>query len=94
MGWQLHQKCIAGPFLLTHHPATDHDAFNICGHVHPGIRLTGKGRQGIKLPCFFMRGRQLIVPAFGSFTGLHMMEVQIDDCLYVIAEQEIIAISR
>ncbi len=61
-------------FLLTHHPTEHEDLFNFCGHIHPAIRLSGLGRQSIKLPCFYKTDRQLILPAFGEFTGSHTLE--------------------
>ncbi len=61
-------------FLLTHHPTEHEDLFNFCGHIHPAVRLSGLGRQSIKLPCFYKTDRQLILPAFGEFTGSHTLE--------------------
>ena len=65
-----HEKTL-GPFLFTHEPlATSHPTlYNICGHIHPGIRLRGKGRQHAKLPCFWFGESQGILPAFGNLTG-------------------------
>lgn len=46
---------------------------NISGHIHPGFYLEGKARNSLKLPCFYMHGQMLILPAFGKLTGLKMM---------------------
>ncbi len=56
---------------LTHEPIESpcKSKFNICGHIHPGVVLRGKGRQSIKLPCFWIGKTQLIMPAFGNLTG-------------------------
>ncbi|MGB8705835.1 MAG: ligase-associated DNA damage response endonuclease PdeM, partial [Gillisia sp.] len=35
-------------FFLTHHPEKREGFFNICGHLHPGYKLRGRGRQSIK----------------------------------------------
>lgn len=61
-------------FLLTHHPEQSKDCFNFCGHIHPAIRLSGLGRQSVKLPCFYKTNHQMILPAFGEFTGSHILE--------------------
>lgn len=42
----------------------------ISGHIHPGISLYGNGKQKLQIPCFYQHGRNLLLPAFGSFTGL------------------------
>jgi len=60
------------------------------GHVHPGIKLRGKGRQSLRLPCFLMSGKQIILPAFGEFTGLHVVKPKPDEQIYVVAENKVI----
>ena len=61
-------------FLLTHHPEERKGFFNFCGHIHPAIRLSGMGRQSVRLRCFFKSEAQLLLPAFGEFTGSHTLE--------------------
>lgn len=65
---------------------------SICGHLHPGIKLAGKGKQRLVLPCFAHYEQQLILPAFGTFTGLHMITMKEALQLYAIAENELIAL--
>lgn len=79
-------------FLLTHHPETRQGFFTFCGHVHPAIRLHGTGRQSLKLPCFFRTPHQMILPAFGHFTGTHFMVPEQHDCVYAIAKDKVIVI--
>lgn len=61
-------------FLLTHHPEEREGFFNFCGHIHPAIRMTGLGRQSVRLRCFFKSESQMLLPAFGEFTGSHTLE--------------------
>jgi metallophosphoesterase superfamily enzyme len=63
-------------FIYSHAPLTEvpEGKMNITGHIHPGIVLTGIGRQSIKLPCFYMTGSLFILPAFGMLTGLYTMD--------------------
>jgi len=61
-------------FLLTHHPEEREGFFNFCGHVHPAVRLNGIGKQSVRLRCFFKTESQLLLPAFGEFTGSHTMK--------------------
>ncbi|WP_394746808.1 ligase-associated DNA damage response endonuclease PdeM [Spongiimicrobium salis] len=86
---QLYDEWIIDHFLLTHHPEEKPKLFNFCGHIHPAIRLQGKGRQSLKLACFFEGERQLIFPAFGVFTGTHLMEIGKKNKAYVITENEV-----
>ena len=77
---------------LTHIPEEDPQRFTISGHVHPGVRLRGVGRQSLSLPCFFASGKQLILPAFGSFTGKHILRPKNGDRIYAIADGELMAL--
>lgn len=43
---------------------------NMSGHIHPGFRLEGIGRQSVTLPCFYQNNGNFILPAFGQLTGL------------------------
>ncbi len=45
------------------------EAFYLAGHLHPAVRLMGKGHDSSRLPCFVLQAGQLVLPAFGSLTG-------------------------
>jgi len=78
---------------LTHHPEEREDLFTICGHIHPGIRLKGPGKQTLKLPCFHKKTHQLILPAFGEFTGSHTISPDKEDEIFVITSDEVILVA-
>lgn len=79
-------------FLLTHHPEDREGYFNFSGHIHPAIKLNGKGKQSLRLPCFFKSQNQLILPAFGKFTGSHTLKKKENDEVYAIADDDVIKI--
>lgn len=83
---------IIGDFLLTHHPEEREGFYNFSGHIHPGIKLHGIGRQSLKLPCFFQKKHQMILPAFGEFTGQYFLIPTEHDCVYAITKDEVILI--
>lgn len=78
------------PFLLVHDPATASVAryreYILSGHIHPGVLLRGKGRQSLRLPCFQFGEKQGILPAFGDFTGKHIVEPTSKDRIFGIVE--------
>lgn len=74
LGIRLASEIVLDKFLLTHHPEEREGFFNFCGHIHPSIRLTGLGRQSVRLRCFFKSENQMLLPAFGEFTGSHTLE--------------------
>jgi uncharacterized protein len=53
---------------FTHEP-TGQIAGEVAGHLHPCARLTGKSGRSMRRRCFLSDGRNLIMPAFGAFTG-------------------------
>lgn len=72
---QLHAEPHAlGGFALCHHPQAVAGAFSIAGHVHPVCRIQGKGRDTARLPCFLHAANSLQMPAFGEFTGGHVVQ--------------------
>ena len=82
-----------GPFALCHHPRPVRDAYVLAGHWHPCISVTGRAFERLRLPCFWMGDDtgQLpsqavgILPAFGSFTGMHRIEPRAGDRIFPIA---------
>mgnify|MGYP000281517570 CR=1 FL=1 len=82
-----------GTLLLTHEPLEPEDIpagfTNVAGHIHPGARLVGKGRQSLTFPCFWKSGNQMVVPAFGSFTGLAVIRPGEADHVFIIVENKI-----
>lgn len=94
-----------GPFLFSHHPkelqssddleSSDDSVsglYRLSGHIHPGIRLVGKGLQSLRLPCFYFGERQGLLPAFGAFTGFHRIKPQNGDRVYAIAEGKVVGV--
>lgn len=80
--------------LFTHEPIEltefTNDIINICGHIHPAVMLRGKGRQKLRVPCFYFGSRQAILPAFGSFTGTFVIETKKTDEVFVVMDDEIL----
>ncbi len=94
---QIHEGALKiGPFILTHEPLEkpEDDFYNIAGHIHPGVHLTGNGRQSLTLPCFHFGKHQCIMPAFGSFTGLAKINPKKQDQIFVIAEGKILKVDQ
>ena len=65
---------LLGPFACCHHPQLHPTHFVLAGHLHPACRISGRGRDSLRLPCFVADARQAILPAFGEFTGGYLME--------------------
>ncbi|MDQ3020554.1 MAG: ligase-associated DNA damage response endonuclease PdeM [Bacteroidota bacterium] len=82
---------IMNKFMLVH-KYKDEDQINglykICGHIHPAVRIYGKARQALTLPCFYFGESFGILPAFGRFTGKYIIRPCENDSVFVIADME------
>ncbi len=88
---EIFQRLKFGPFLLTHEWEETH-LYNLSGHIHPGIKMKGKGMPSLRLPCFFFEEKKGLMPAFGQFTGLHILKPKKSDKIFIILEDKIIPI--
>ena len=64
---------LLGPFACCHHPQLHATHHVLAGHLHPVVSLQGPGRDHLRLPCFVSEPGQSILPAFGAFTGGHVL---------------------
>lgn len=88
------EELILQGFLLTHHPEKREGLFNFSGHIHPAVRLRGAGRQSLRLSCFYKSEDQMILPAFGEFTGTHVIEAKPNTEIYAIANNEVFLVQQ
>lgn len=92
LGVEICEEMQSEALLLTHHPEKREGLYNMCGHIHPGYRLSGIGKQFLKLPCFYKSEDQLIFPSFGTFTGNYMISPQVGEEVYAITKKEVILV--
>jgi DNA ligase-associated metallophosphoesterase len=82
-----------GPFVLRHAPGLSDDGYVLAGHLHPAVSLRGRGKLRARLPCFVVSPRQMILPAFGGFTGTAVIRPGAGERIYAIADQAVIPIN-
>lgn len=93
----LHHELKVGPFMMLHHPLppvklAQTDGYVLCGHIHPGVNLRGRGRQSITLPCFAFADKQAILPSFGKFTGRVAIQHQETDRVFGVLPDKVLAL--
>jgi uncharacterized protein len=95
-------RCINGPLhigglALSHHPDPVAGAYVLAGHIHPAVRVGGERRglahDSLRLPCFHFGPHVGVLPAFGAFTGMHVMACGPLDRVAVIADDEVRALN-
>jgi DNA ligase-associated metallophosphoesterase len=87
---QVENETQIGSVIFSHKPSVHNSRYAIAGHIHPAVRMKGIGGQHETLPCFYFSQQYAILPAFGSFTGNHIINPYPEDDVYVIAGAEVI----
>ncbi|WKB54743.1 ligase-associated DNA damage response endonuclease PdeM [Eleftheria terrae] len=84
-------ECVDEPWRLAglalcHHPRSVPGAVALAGHLHPCVRLGGRALDRLRLPCFWFSAELGVLPAFGSFTGMHAVHPLPHDRVFVAAD--------
>lgn len=78
------------PFVYCHLPLRSAQGYTLAGHLHPAIRLAGKGADRAKLPCFWFSEGLGILPAFGALTGTALIHPNPGDLVCAVAGDEVV----
>ena len=78
------------PFVLCHYPEPDPRGHVLGGHLHPGIRLGTSDR--MRFAIFWCKPLVTVLPAFGSFTGLQIIERKKGDRVFGVGPCDIVSI--
>ena len=77
--------------VFVHEAPAAAEAYTVSGHVHPAVRLCGRARSAVDLPCFWFRPDRAVLPAFGGFTGCSRVRPGDGDRIYAVAAGEVLA---
>lgn len=65
----------------------------IAGHIHPG-QVLATGTDSMRLPIFWQRATQgLVLPAFGTFTGLHLVKRTRTDTTFAAGDEAVVRLT-
>lgn len=76
-----------GQFAFIHDITADtapRDVYSFSGHIHPGIRINGLGRQSLRFPCFYFGVDFAVLPAFSRFTGMASIDPEPQSNVFAI----------
>lgn len=84
------------PFRFLHEfvDKTDNEdgGYALSGHLHPVVRLYGRGRDRLTTPVFWFRQNYAVLPAFGSFTGGYRITPQRAERVYAVVPEAVIEV--
>jgi DNA ligase-associated metallophosphoesterase len=83
------EPLIVGGLALCHHPVAHDGFYSLAGHLHPCVRLGGRAFDSLRLPCFHFTQQVGVLPAFGSFTGMHPIRRREGDRIFAIADDHV-----
>ncbi|MGD1916120.1 MAG: ligase-associated DNA damage response endonuclease PdeM [Phycisphaerales bacterium] len=80
-------------FRLMHEPPNMAGPATLCGHVHPAVRMRGRG-ESMKLPCFWhdRAYNTLVLPAFSSLVDGAVVKAEPGDDRWAIAGQRVMSV--
>lgn len=86
------EPSIEGGLALCHHPVPHETVYVLAGHLHPCVSLGGRAHDRLRLPCFHFGARVGVLPAFGSFTGMHPVQIEAGDRVFVAVDQSVVEV--
>ncbi len=66
------------------------DNYFFSGHIHPGIRMSGAGKQSLCFPCFYFGKEYAVLPAFSHFTGVAVIEPKKNENVFAIVGKKLV----
>lgn len=82
-----------GGLRVVHAPEDADDGTpTLVGHLHPVVPVKHTKGRPLRLPCFWQQPHLMVLPAFGSFTGGHIVEPSPADTVHAIVQDKVITL--
>jgi DNA ligase-associated metallophosphoesterase len=87
---------IQPPLAFAHEPCPRKGCGVLAGHIHPGASLHDESGMSMRLPCFIFRDDHAVLPAFGTFTGLHPVRPRrgSQDRVFAVGPDRVVEVAR
>ena len=99
-GWRgpiewIAREAVEPPFRFIHDVSrlrspTD-EVFSLSGHIHPVIALRGLRKRSTRVPVFWSRRNDLVLPSFGSFTGGYLIRPASGEQVFAVGPDHVTA---
>jgi DNA ligase-associated metallophosphoesterase len=94
LGFEVMDEWEENDWLFCHEPFEHADPrlFQMCGHIHPALGLSGTGKQHLRVPCFWLEPNRLVLPSFGEFTGSHIIKPKRGDRVFAVSGESVLEV--
>jgi DNA ligase-associated metallophosphoesterase len=83
---------LAGRLVVVHEPEPVAGAYAVAGHLHPAVVIGGRARDRLRLPCFHFGAQVGVLPAFGAFTGAHVVVPAPGERIFAVADERVVEV--
>lgn len=77
-----------------HEAGADVEQFSFAGHVHPAVAISESAKTSLRVPCFAIAKDFMLLPAFGEFTGCHVVKHSDFQQVIAVADSRLINIAQ
>lgn len=84
------------PWLFEHEPPPQAEPGRIhcCGHLHPRLSIRSPSGDRLSQRCFVEEPGLWVLPAFGSFTGCHAVEIKATTRVWAAGDDAVVDVTR
>ncbi|HWB21197.1 MAG TPA: ligase-associated DNA damage response endonuclease PdeM [Phycisphaerales bacterium] len=82
-------ELVDGALEFRHMPSERVKGFEMAGHIHPVVSMWSETGSRVRAKCFWVGPRQIVLPAFGKFTGGAAIQAREGDRVFAIGDGEI-----
>ncbi len=82
----------APPFIGAHFPQPATNGYVLAGHLHPVVTIGGRWARPLRAPCFWFGAQVGVLPAFGSFTGGHVITPSAGERVFAIGPGQVVEV--
>lgn len=86
------EPLVEAGLALCHHPGVHAGRYVLAGHLHPCLNLHGRAHDHVRVACFHVGRDTAVLPAFGSFTGMHPIERRDGDRVFAVADDAVLEV--
>ena len=91
-------ECLQPPFydhgiFFYHEAPANPMGPTMAGHIHPAVSMRGSAGERLRVPCFWFSEQVATLPAYGNFTGTHVVRPTMGDAVVLVGPDELVRVA-